>query len=64
MNLCSKCVYYVEESGNKSYCENDYWNTTETMKAKLYNSYLFDCTEYEERERVVQLSMNESIKFA
>jgi hypothetical protein len=64
MNLCSKCIYYVESDNNKAYCECDYWNTTEIIKAKLYNPFLFDCTEYEERERVIKSFMDKRVKFA
>jgi hypothetical protein len=61
MKLCVKCVYYVEDN-TKSYCENDHWET-DIDKSKLYNPFLFDCVDYEERDKVIESFMNESIKF-
>jgi len=61
MELCNKCVYYVED-GPKSYCENDHWELTDINKAKLYNPFLFDCTDYESRERVILSYGDKSIQ--
>jgi len=51
MELCNKCVYYVEDG----------WELTDINKAKLYNPFLFDCTDYESRERVVLSCQKEEI---
>ena len=61
MRVCNKCVYYVEENKKKSYCEHDYWEITDISKSKLYNPFLFDCTDYESREEVIKMIKNKVI---
>ena len=49
---CRDCVYYVED-GPKAYCENDYWIDTVITKTTLFIPSLFECSDYENRERYI-----------
>lgn len=49
---CSDCISYVEDK-EKAYCDNDYWDDTPIPKTKLYTPFLFECSDYENREQYI-----------
>ena len=51
--ICEACVYYVINK-RKSYCEEDMWPETDIIKTKLYNPILFDCFNFESREKYIK----------